>query len=332
MKNRFKYSCIFLMLFFASCVDSTTESSVTGTSEIEDTLIDFDIQKYIIPAIRDTVVTGEKGTIIKLSSNNFHNSEGSIYAGNIEVQLIEFYKLSEMVVNNLTTETNKGELLSTGGMVYINFLDSNNRQLTLANGKSYELWFKKEDTTDKREMHLFKGEWNKEDTPCLKWDKTDNPLVQETLLIDSSNWFSKDSVIFQNLTDGIEMINYFIFSSTTFGWVNCDSYALLNSSEKEKFTSIKILSNSNDINVVYRLINKKEKSIGAGLQQKEGYHKFEMVRPGEEYTIFSFYKQDGNYYSYLKNFIPGKNENEITPKYEKIDQAGLKIQAERLDD
>ncbi|HRE98494.1 MAG TPA: KH domain-containing protein [Flavobacteriales bacterium] len=322
MKHLTTYLSFLILVFFLSCGGSKTETNEFSEQKSNDTLLSFNKQIFTIAASSDSVIIGEKGTKIKLLAGSLQNPMGEIYSGSVSIELIEFYDLSEMVINNLSTETTDGKLLSTGGMVYVNFLDSINSQLSLIDGKGYELWFKKSDTLDKREMHLFKGEWDKEDSPCLKWEKS-----EDTLILSDQVWGLKDDVLSNNnLAKGT--VDYFIFNSTQIGWINCDAFV-----KYEQMDLLTKVSIQEQTKAAYRLIDKKTKSIGVLYQErKNGKYEFNMVQTGNQYYLFSFYKKDGYYYYNLTDFVAKKEGNEITPKFEKTDLAGLKVQAEKLDD
>ena len=76
-------------------------------------------QSFIISSERDTTVNGEEGTVIKIKHGSFvYEQTGIDVTGPITFHLAEYYKLSDILAANLSTESN-GSILETGGMLFI---------------------------------------------------------------------------------------------------------------------------------------------------------------------------------------------------------------------
>jgi hypothetical protein len=94
-------------------------------------------QTFVInPTIANTI-TGKEGTVIEFPVNAFETESSEM----VTLQLKEFYKLSDMVFANLTTQTAGGELIETGGMVQIEASQPSISKLNLAPDKSITLKF-----------------------------------------------------------------------------------------------------------------------------------------------------------------------------------------------
>jgi hypothetical protein len=82
----------------------------------------------------DTLISGKEGTKIWIPRDLFENYSN----GKITFELKEFYSKEDMILNSLSTVTNKDELLESSGMFYINFKEGD-KQLKIKNGKSYKV-------------------------------------------------------------------------------------------------------------------------------------------------------------------------------------------------
>lgn len=82
----------------------------------------------------DTLISGKEGTKIWITKDLFENYTN----GKITFELKEFYTKEDMILNGLSTITDKDELLESSGMFYINFKEGN-KQLKIKNGKSYKV-------------------------------------------------------------------------------------------------------------------------------------------------------------------------------------------------
>ncbi len=84
---------------------------------------------------KDTVIKSDLGTSIEIPKDLFDNYTGGIIA----LEFKEYYTKNEIVLNGLSTITNKGELLESSGMFYINFKE-NGEQLEIKEGKKYKIF------------------------------------------------------------------------------------------------------------------------------------------------------------------------------------------------
>ncbi|MFT6166844.1 MAG: hypothetical protein ACJAV5_001509 [Vicingaceae bacterium] len=119
-------------------------------------------QTFKIDPTKPNTITGVEGTIIDFPANAFDTKS----KGRVEIKLQEFYKLSDMVFANLTTQTASGELIETGGMVNIEAYQGDVK-LNLAEGKSITVKFPFEEK--KEGMHTFLGE--KDDLGDVVWEE-----------------------------------------------------------------------------------------------------------------------------------------------------------------
>lgn len=87
-------------------------------------------QKFCINNNRDTIIRGEKGTIINLKANSVARIDGKPIKECVELELKEAYSKSDMILNNLTTTSN-GKLLESEGMFNLSPSKNNTSPLKL---------------------------------------------------------------------------------------------------------------------------------------------------------------------------------------------------------
>lgn len=126
---------------------------------------------------KDFSITLKEGTSLNIPAKSFIGAKtGRLARGVVSLEVTEFYKLSDMLLANLSTTSN-GELLETGGMLYI---DANKKgeQLTLKPGKTMEVVFNK---SGKKNMQLFSGTMH---TTGINWNlqNTEGDSVNRTIV------------------------------------------------------------------------------------------------------------------------------------------------------
>jgi hypothetical protein len=96
-------------------------------------------QYFPVSSNEVSVIEGKKGTLVYIPENSFHYSDGSPVSGDINIQMTEYYNLSEFIAAHLSTVSD-GEVLISGGMINIKaFKDSS--QVFLNKGKEMQLAF-----------------------------------------------------------------------------------------------------------------------------------------------------------------------------------------------
>ena len=97
-------------------------------------------QKFAILKGKTTTIYGKEGTKITINSNDFiYESNGKLVEESIQIELQEYYKLSDILKANLITRT-KDKILETGGMIHLSaFADGETWRLK--DGKTVEIDF-----------------------------------------------------------------------------------------------------------------------------------------------------------------------------------------------
>ena len=111
----------------------------------------------MLSAEKDTTIECKEGTRVTLQGGSFVSAvTGEQVMGDVEVQVREYYRTSDILLANLTT-TSGDEILETGGMVYIE-ATHDGEECTLSESATIELSFPYE--REKEGMQLFTGAWN----------------------------------------------------------------------------------------------------------------------------------------------------------------------------
>ncbi len=88
---------------------------------------------------RDTVLIGQKGTVLSIPVDAFAAVNGNNKPKYpIQIELREAYDFGDMLANNVSTVSD-GQLIQTGGMVFVGAKDANGAELKLAAGKEIQV-------------------------------------------------------------------------------------------------------------------------------------------------------------------------------------------------
>lgn len=127
-------------------------------------------QTFSINNNLDTILTCLEGTTIKIGSNSFVSEQtNKPISGKIKIIVTEYYKLSDILLSNLTTASDNS-ILETGGMLHISAV-SNNENCKIKEGSKLEIGFPTK--TPKEDMQLFTGNWNEK---SIDWKVDTNSL------------------------------------------------------------------------------------------------------------------------------------------------------------
>jgi TonB family protein len=142
----------------SSAMANVTTTQTEEKISVSDIYKHFDKvpQTYLIPANKDTTIVCKEGTSIKFFANSFIvENTGIELTDKIKISVKEYYKLSDIILANLSTTSSK-DILETGGMIYIS-ATYNNEKCILKKGKEIEIGFPYSQKKDN--MQLFSGQW-----------------------------------------------------------------------------------------------------------------------------------------------------------------------------
>ena len=133
-------------LILNSILFSLLVSSCSGDGEEETVKInlkeELDVEKdtFLISPNSDTLIFGKSGTAIFFPAGSFY-PEGDDTTAPVKIVLKEYYDMSDILMQDLSTESN-GELLETGGMINIKAY-SEGSEVNLKYGKEFIVHFPK---------------------------------------------------------------------------------------------------------------------------------------------------------------------------------------------
>jgi len=95
------------------------------------------LQFFTIYPNRDTVLFGDKGTVVRIPARIFRGPDNKLVRSQITIQLGEYYSYHDMLLKGLTTTSNDQQLI-TGGMIRLEAL-ADERVLTLGDTRGIDI-------------------------------------------------------------------------------------------------------------------------------------------------------------------------------------------------
>jgi hypothetical protein len=225
----------------------------------------------------DTLISGKEGTKIWIPRDLFENYSN----GKITFELKEFYSKEDMILNGLSTVTNKDELLESSGMFYINFKEGD-KQLKIKNGKSYKVETPNKPLAD---SNIY---YNDNDS-IFRWELSDNKIYTEISdIIRNLEYFKSGKHEYENIPDKFKKR------------VAIDSLEIV-----KKRDSLKYL----------KIINEdKKKSIEALIKSNSGWDillEDQNLTKEEKIERYNFYRNQNQIYSFTSSKLGWINIDKI---------------------
>ena len=104
---------------------------------------------------RDTVLTCAQGTIVHIPANAFIDENGNPVEGEVNFKVLEYYKMEDILLANLTTMSN-GKILQTDGMLHLSAYTQDGLSCKLKDGE--HLLLKMPTNKMNEDMLFFDGE------------------------------------------------------------------------------------------------------------------------------------------------------------------------------
>lgn len=111
-------------------------------------------QQFVINPKKDTLLVCAKGTIVEIKVGSLVYKNGKPVLGLTRFEVAEYLNKTEFVYASLSTNTNKGDLLESGGTLLLKAY-SGKEEVFIAKGKSIQ--FQVPTNTVKQNMELFSG-------------------------------------------------------------------------------------------------------------------------------------------------------------------------------
>jgi hypothetical protein len=142
-----------ILLLVTLCFYSCKSNRVDSLQDVLTAISPAEQETTIDPST-ENIVEGKKGTRVFIPANAFQFKDGTRPTGKIEIQLKEFYSVSEFMSNNLSTLSDSF-LLETGGMLFIS-ATADGKELEMDKQKSCVIAFPGKKTGT--EMNIFYGD------------------------------------------------------------------------------------------------------------------------------------------------------------------------------
>jgi TonB family protein len=132
-------------------------------------------QVFSIRTDRDTTIICKEGTTIKIDANSLISEKtGNPIFGTFQLKVKEYYKISDMILANLTT-TSGGKIIETGGMLHIS-ATNNSENCIIKPGCDIKIGFPYSGKKD--DMALFYGDITNDKIDWKLANKSDDVIIQ----------------------------------------------------------------------------------------------------------------------------------------------------------
>lgn len=185
---------IYILIFsivMLSCQKEKTSLPIEENSiAISSQLKTDKLQNFEFVLKKDTLISGKEGTKVWITKDLFENYTN----GKITFELKEFYSKKDMILNGLSTVTNKDELLESSGMFYINFKEGD-KQLKIKKGKSYDVTIPNKPLA---ESNIY---YNNNDS-IFSWELSENKIHTEISdIVRNLEYFKSGKWKYENIPD-----------------------------------------------------------------------------------------------------------------------------------
>ena len=235
------------------------------------------LQTFEFVLKKDTLISGKEGTKVWITKDLFENYTN----GKITFELKEFYSKEDMILNGLSTVTDKDELLESSGMFYINFKEGD-KQLKIKKGKSYDVTIPNKPLA---ESNIY---YNDNDS-IFRWELSNNKLYTEIPdILKNLEYFKSGKHEYENIPDKFKKR------------VIIDSLEIV-----KKRDSLKYL----------KIINEdKKKSIEALIESNSGWDillEDQNLTKEEKMERYNFYQNQDQIYSFTSDKLGWINIDKV---------------------
>lgn len=249
------------------------ENSITISSQLKtDKLQTFE---FILK--NDTLISGKEGTKIWIPRDLFENYSN----GKITFELKEFYSKEDMILNGLSTVTDKDELLESSGMFYVNFKEGN-KQLKIKNGKSYKVEIPNKPLA---ESNIY---YNDNDS-IFRWELSDNKIYTEISdIIRNLEYFKSGKNEYENIPDKFK--------------------------KRVAIDSLEIVKKRDSLKYLKIIDEDKKKSIEALIESNSGWDillEDQNLTKEEKIERYNFYRNQNQIYSFTSDKLGWINIDKI---------------------
>lgn len=216
--NLFILSLFSLALIFSSCeekepnvISLPNNIAPTASSQINayfvENLEDETEQFNVNPSVGHQTINTSNGFSVSFNSNTFTYANGNPVSGNFTIEIIDALTKKEMMMLNRPTFTNDGQLLVSGGIIYLN-AKQDGQQLSINDSEPVMVSIPSNNTTA---MEFFDGSLDQNND--FGWDLS----LEDTVTIATM----EDTTFNPNGQGNLFSYN---FTMNSIGWINCDYF------------------------------------------------------------------------------------------------------------
>ncbi len=307
MKQRNLLLIIGILLAFASCKEGEIVDNENQA------IFDYykkNVQTFVLTSDKQEIIIGEEGTKITIDINSLELIDGGKISGDVEIQLTEYYKSSDILLANLSTSSG-GKLIETGGMINIS-ASSKGKEVILKKEKEIKIEFS---SKEQQGMEVFYGAY---ENGQMNWKPKAKPtqinkagfFAQQDESYSFSDEFMTDTTAVAIVSETDSIVRNNILKSTKFGWINCDKFL-----QFENLTTLKIKYDTifkPSAYLVFHEIN----SIMPCFYEKT-YRKFINIPVGYETTLIAFCVDNEKTYFSSSDLVI-ENEKELQVEFKEV--------------
>lgn len=271
------YILLCSVLIFSCQKEKTSLPIEENSISISSQLKTDKLQTFEFVLKNDTLISGKEGTSIWITKDLFENYTN----GKITFELKEFYSKEDMILNGLSTVTDKDELLESSGMFYINFKEGD-KQLKIKKGKSYNVTIPNKPLA---ESNIY---YNHNDS-IFRWKLSNNRLYTEISdIVRNLKYFKSGKWKYENIPDKFKKR------------VAIDSLEIVKKRDSLKY--LKILNED------------KKKSIEALIEENSEWDtalEDQNLTDEEKITRYNFYQNQNQIYSFTSDKLGWINIDKV---------------------
>ena len=271
------YILLCSVVIFSCQKEKTTQELEENSISISSQLKTDKLQTFEFILKKDTLISGKEGTKVWITKDLFENYTN----GKITFELKEFYSKEDMILNGLSTVTDKDELLESSGMFYINFKEGN-KQLKIKNRKSYKVEIPNKPLAESNIYY-------KDNDSIFRWELSENKIYTEISdIVRNLEYFNYGKHEYENIPDKFKKR------------VIIDSLEIV-----KKRDSLKYLKILNDIN------KKRVEDLIESNSEWDTALEDQNLTEEEKITRYNFYQNQNEIYSFTSNKLGWINIDKI---------------------
>jgi len=274
-------------------------------------------QEFYINPLMDTLLKCKFGSEIYIQANSFcyEDSSSLIPEAEILLEIFEYVRLTDMVLNKLSTLSDN-KIIETGGMLNITG-NSNNKSIKLRENKSIKIYF----PSKPNGFFSFYSEGGK-NHESVNWTIEKNQSHPVAQVRQDTSLFEGDTL---NWNKNNAKLN--VLSFNKLGWINCDRFLNFDNTTD---IFVKVEGNYIDSSTFCSVILKSYNSIIPGKIISDNSMRFFPLPINEAVTLFLISYKDGNYYMGIKDVIVKEKET-YSVNLELVTKEQLKYKIEEFD-